>query len=89
MSIVTVLEDHTEKELPKVQSEIGRVSANTREQLEVLGTPRSNIAEQRLFLSELASAFYRGGSVCATGSPVSLRRRNGPSITESEHTSVV
>lgn len=52
-----LLEEHIEKELPKVRKEIGVLLRRTQTELNDLGEERSTIGDQRLFLSKLSMDF--------------------------------
>lgn len=54
-----LLEEHIERELPKVCDEIDRLLKKTQDELHELGEKRSTIADQRFFLSKLSTEFHR------------------------------
>lgn len=53
-----LLEDHIERELPKVRDEIDILLDRTRAELHDLGGERLTIGDQRLFLSKLSTDFH-------------------------------
>ncbi|KAK2744018.1 hypothetical protein FQN57_004471 [Myotisia sp. PD_48] len=52
-----LLQQHIDRELPKVCYEISQLLDNAREELNALGQERPNLQAQRLFLTELSVAF--------------------------------
>ena len=54
----TLLDQHTTRELPKVQEEVKNLMKKTEMEIEALGDERQTIAHLRLFLSRIAIRFH-------------------------------